>query len=163
MVFRLVYVSLAASKLLEMDNYLLMVLLSNLASSVRPWTTCCFAFISTFDFLLHEDVSVSSVKLLFSSISHTLWFSLMSYVHQLCSGVTYMIVYQVLWGWCFVFHRPVEHLVSAMNGCMDEGMNGGMSKWRMDGRMDGRWVDGWGGWMEGWVNGGWMGGWMGDE
>lgn len=38
-----------------------------------------------------------------------------------------------------MFHRPTEHLVSAMNGCMDGGMNdGGMNKWRMDGRMDGR-------------------------
>lgn len=57
-----------------------------------------------------------------------------------------------------MFHRPIEHLVSAMNGCMDGGMNdGGMNKWQMDGRMDGRRVDGW---WDGWVVGGWMVGWM---
>ena len=33
-----------------------------------------------------------------------------------------------------MFRRPIEHLVSAMNGCTD----GGMNKWWMDGRMDGR-------------------------
>ena len=33
-----------------------------------------------------------------------------------------------------MFHRPVEHLVSAVNGCMDGGLNGGMNKWWMDGR-----------------------------